>query len=56
MKVLGAVAIPDELADGAVYHYHPSLEQVQTWVEPPGMAIDVEGMGNGYEHFVVRKR
>jgi SAM-dependent methyltransferase len=56
MKALGTVAIPDELADAAVYHYHPSLEQVRTWVGQAGMAIDDEGTGNGYEHFVVRKR
>jgi 2-polyprenyl-3-methyl-5-hydroxy-6-metoxy-1,4-benzoquinol methylase len=56
MKALGAVAVPDELADAAVYHYHPSLEQVRTWVRQAGMAIDDEGTGNGYEHFVVRKR
>jgi 2-polyprenyl-3-methyl-5-hydroxy-6-metoxy-1,4-benzoquinol methylase len=49
-------AVPYELADAAVYHYHPSLEQVRTWVGQAGMAIDDEGTGNGYEHFVVRKR
>jgi 2-polyprenyl-3-methyl-5-hydroxy-6-metoxy-1,4-benzoquinol methylase len=54
MKALGTV--PHELADAAVYHYHPSLAQVRTWVEQTGMAIDDEGAGNGYEHFVVRKR
>ncbi len=54
LKALGAV--PDELADAAVYHYHPSLEQVRMWVGQAGMAIDDEGTGNGYEHFVVRKR
>jgi 2-polyprenyl-3-methyl-5-hydroxy-6-metoxy-1,4-benzoquinol methylase len=53
-KAFGAV--PYELADAAVYHYHPSLEQVQRWVGQAGMAIDDEGTGNGYEHFVVRKR
>jgi 2-polyprenyl-3-methyl-5-hydroxy-6-metoxy-1,4-benzoquinol methylase len=53
MKALGAV--PYELADAAVYHYHPPLEQVRTWVGQAGMAIDDEGTGNGYEHFVVSK-
>jgi 2-polyprenyl-3-methyl-5-hydroxy-6-metoxy-1,4-benzoquinol methylase len=56
MKALGTVAVPDELADAAVYHYHPSLEQVRTWIVQSGMVIDDEGTGNGYEHFVVRKR
>jgi 2-polyprenyl-3-methyl-5-hydroxy-6-metoxy-1,4-benzoquinol methylase len=54
MKVLGTV--PDELADAAVYHYHPSLEQVRTWIGQAGLAIEDEGTGNGYEHFVVRKK
>jgi 2-polyprenyl-3-methyl-5-hydroxy-6-metoxy-1,4-benzoquinol methylase len=54
MKALGMV--PDELADVAVYHYHPSLEQVRTWIGQAGMAVGDEGTGNGYEHFVVKKR
>ena len=56
MKALGTVAVPDELADAAVYHYHPSLEQVRAWIGQAGLAIEEEGTGNGYEHFVVRKR
>jgi cyclopropane fatty-acyl-phospholipid synthase-like methyltransferase len=56
MKASGTVAVPDELADAAVYHYHPSLDQVRRWVEQAGMAIDDEGAGNGYGHFLVRKR
>jgi cyclopropane fatty-acyl-phospholipid synthase-like methyltransferase len=52
--------IPEEVlgeqADSAVYHYHPSLEQVRAWVEQAGLAIEEEGTGNWYEHFVVRKR
>jgi SAM-dependent methyltransferase len=51
-----------EQADSAVYHYHPSLEQVRIWLSQAGLAIEEEGKGkgdehwNGYEHFVVRKR
>jgi 2-polyprenyl-3-methyl-5-hydroxy-6-metoxy-1,4-benzoquinol methylase len=51
-----------ERADSAVYHYHPSLEQVRTWVNQAGLVIQEERTGNGdehwngYEHFVVRKR
>jgi cyclopropane fatty-acyl-phospholipid synthase-like methyltransferase len=56
MKALGTAAVPDELADAAVYHYHPSLEQVRTWIEQAGMTIDDDGTGNGYEHFLVRKK
>jgi cyclopropane fatty-acyl-phospholipid synthase-like methyltransferase len=54
MKALGTV--PDELADAAVYHYHPSLEQVRTWIGQAGLEIEEEGTGSGYEHFVVEKR
>ena len=39
----------------AVYHHYPSLEQVQAWIAQAGLAIEEEGTGNGYEHFVVRK-
>jgi len=62
VKALEWSRIPDELADSAVYHYHPSLEQVRTWVSQAGLAIEEEGTGdrgedwNGYEHFVVSKR
>jgi SAM-dependent methyltransferase len=57
-----ASMIPDELADSAVYHYHPSLEQVRTWLEQAGLAIEEEGTGSafedwyGYQHLIVRKR
>jgi SAM-dependent methyltransferase len=54
--------VPDDLGDSAVYHYHPPLEQVRTWLSQAGLALEEEGTGigddhwNGYEHFVVRKR
>jgi 2-polyprenyl-3-methyl-5-hydroxy-6-metoxy-1,4-benzoquinol methylase len=48
--------LPDGLADAAVYHYHPPLEQVRTWIEQAGLVIDEEGTGDWYAHFVVRKR
>lgn len=45
-----------EAEDVGVYHYHPSLEQVRTWVSQEGLALEEEGTGNWYEHFVVRKK
>jgi len=39
-----------------VYHYYPSLEQVRAWIGQAGLVIEEEGTGNGYEHFIVRKR
>jgi SAM-dependent methyltransferase len=56
IKGLKAPEIPGELAGKAAYHYYPSQEQVQTWIEQAGLAIEEEGTGNGYEHFVVRKK
>ena len=53
LKALGN--IPLEIADASVYHYHPPLEQVRTWVGQAGMAIIDEGTGKWYEHFLVRK-
>ena len=53
MKALEVV--PGELADVAVYHFHPSLEQVRIWVGQARLVIEEEGAGNGYEHFMVRK-
>jgi SAM-dependent methyltransferase len=55
-KASGMSAISGELADKAVYHYYPSLEQVRAWIGQARLAIEDEGTGNGYEHFVVRKK
>jgi SAM-dependent methyltransferase len=58
---LGISTIPDEFLDSAVYHYHPSLEQVRTWLSQAGLVIEEEGKEDGdehwygYEHLVVRK-
>jgi SAM-dependent methyltransferase len=47
--------IPLELADASVYHYHPSLAQVRDWLRQTGLAIEEEGVGDGYQHFLVKK-
>jgi SAM-dependent methyltransferase len=53
--------VPDDLGDSAVYHYHPPLEQVRTWLSQAGLAIEEQGTETGdegwqgYAHFVVRK-
>jgi SAM-dependent methyltransferase len=46
----------EERADGAVYHYCPSLEQVRAWTGQAGLVIEEEGTGNEYEHLVASKR
>jgi len=56
VKTSGWPALPGELADFSVYHYCPSLEQVRAWLEQAGFAVEEEGPGKWYEHFVVRKR
>jgi SAM-dependent methyltransferase len=61
VMVLEPSMIPDKLSDSAVYHYHPSLDQVRTWLRQAGLAIEKEGAGigfedwYGYQHFVVSK-
>ena len=48
-------AISGEQSDPAVYHYHPSLEQVHAWLDEAGLAIVEEGIGDGYAHLLVSK-
>lgn len=45
----------DELTDRAVYHYYPPLAQVRAWIAQAGFAIEVDGEGDGFHHFVLRK-
>jgi 2-polyprenyl-3-methyl-5-hydroxy-6-metoxy-1,4-benzoquinol methylase len=45
----------DELTDKAVYHYYPSLAQVRAWIDQAGLAIEAEGAGSGFHHFLARK-
>ena len=56
LKASGMSVVSGELADRAVYHYCPSAEQVRMWLGQAGLAIEETGTGNGYEHFLVRKR
>ncbi len=53
--VLDWQALPAEQVDASVYHYHPRLEQVRAWLDGEGLAIEEEGFGDGYAHFLVRK-
>jgi 2-polyprenyl-3-methyl-5-hydroxy-6-metoxy-1,4-benzoquinol methylase len=54
-KTLGQ-PVPGDLADQAVYHYYPPLEQVRVWIDQAGLAIEEEGAGSGYHHFVAQKK
>jgi len=46
---------PGDLADSAVYHFYPSLDQVRQWLDQAGMAIVAEGSGKWYHHFLTKK-
>lgn len=48
--------LPVDLADRAVYHYYPPLEQVRAWIDQAGLAIEEESMGNGWHYFLTRKK
>ena len=54
-----AMELPEvsgEQADIAVYHYYPPLDKVREWIDQAGLAIEEEGAGSGFHHFVVRNR
>ncbi len=53
---LTSPGVPGELAGLAVYHYYPSMEQVRAWIDQAGFALEEEGTGSDYVHFLVRKR
>lgn len=38
-----------------LYHYYPTLEQVRLWCAQANLAVEEEGMGDGYAHFLARK-
>ena len=56
LEALDAAAIPGEKLDHSVYHYHPSMEQVRSWFDQAGLAIEEEGSGDGYVHILARKK
>jgi SAM-dependent methyltransferase len=45
-------SITGEVADPAVYHFHPTFEQVRTWLNQAAFNIEEEGSGDEYEHFL----
>jgi SAM-dependent methyltransferase len=47
--------IPGDLADRAVYHYYPSVEQVRQWLDREEFVIEAEGEGIWYKHFLARR-
>jgi cyclopropane fatty-acyl-phospholipid synthase-like methyltransferase len=56
VQASGAPVASGKPVEVAVYHYYPSLEQVRAWLDQAGLAVEEQGTGNGYEHFLVRKR
>jgi cyclopropane fatty-acyl-phospholipid synthase-like methyltransferase len=55
MAMAKGEAPDDDLADKAMYHYYPSVEQVRKWLDQEKFTIEAEGMGKWYRHFLVRK-
>ncbi len=55
VMALGWQAAPDEAIGHAVYHYYPSREQVRAWFAQAGLAIEEEGSGDWYAHFLARR-
>ena len=56
VKALGGQDAPGELADVAVYHYYPSLAQVQDWIGQAGLTVEEVGVGSDYQHILARKQ
>ncbi len=56
LRQAGAFEEMSAVSDLAVYHYHPSMEQVRAWLRRAGFVVEEEGSGTWYEHFVVRRR
>ncbi len=46
--------LPRERSDRAVYHYYPPDEQVSAWLAAAGLAIEEQGVGDGYRHLLLR--
>ena len=45
-----------DIADAPVYHFHPSLAQVRTWLEEAGLDLEEQGSGKWYEHLIVSRK
>ena len=55
-QAMEQTAASDELTDRAVYHYYPPLATVRAWIAQAGLVIEADGAGDGFHHFVARKR
>lgn len=61
-RLMAMETLDDDSLDSAVYHYHPPLRQVRSWLDQVGLAIEEEGADEpnegwyGYAHFLVRKK
>jgi 2-polyprenyl-3-methyl-5-hydroxy-6-metoxy-1,4-benzoquinol methylase len=56
VEALDERALTGQRLDLSVYHYHPSMDQVLTWFDQAGLAIEEEGIGDEYAHLLARKR
>ena len=54
-KKAGLPVIMGEWPDGDCYHYYPSMQLVNGWINQAGFETVEESEGDGYHHFIVRK-
>jgi cyclopropane fatty-acyl-phospholipid synthase-like methyltransferase len=55
-QAAGLPVVYGEWINDDVYHFYPALEQVRERVQQAGLVILEEGEGDGYHHFLMRKR
>ena len=55
LSPLDPSAIAGTRLDHSVYHFHPTREKARAWLAEAGLAIEEEGTGDDYAHFLVRK-
>ena len=55
-QVMELPEVSGEQSDIAVYHYYPPLAKVREWIDQAGLAIEEEGAGSGFHHFMTRKK
>lgn len=47
---------PGEYVKDGAYHYYPSVNQVRSWLTAADFEVTQETVGDGYHHFLERKR
>jgi 2-polyprenyl-3-methyl-5-hydroxy-6-metoxy-1,4-benzoquinol methylase len=56
IEIIPGQQVPENLADRAVYHYYPPVEQVRAWIDQADLVIEDEGLGSGWYHFITMNK